>query len=72
MSNQPTNKPDQYPIINQLTKPITSIHHSAQFDKVATRVQSMLGFRSRSHHGEEPGFFWRVDTRPLERSLGLD
>ena len=36
------------------------------------RVQSMLGFRSKSHHGEEPGFFWRVDTRPLERSLGLD
>lgn len=35
------------------------------------QVQSMLGFRSKSHNGEEPGFFWRVDTRPLEDFLNL-
>lgn len=36
------------------------------------QVQAMLGFRSKSHHGEEPGFFWRVNTRPLERHLDLN
>ena len=35
------------------------------------QVQSMLGFRSKSHHGEDPGFFWRVNTRPLEKHLDL-
>lgn len=43
-------------------------------DEVRTyprQVQQMLGFRSKSHHGEEPGFFWRVDTMPLERKLDL-
>jgi ectoine hydroxylase-related dioxygenase (phytanoyl-CoA dioxygenase family) len=35
------------------------------------QVQAMLGFRSKSHHGEDPGFFWRVNTRPLERHLDL-
>lgn len=35
------------------------------------QVQAMLGFRSKSHHGEDPGFFWRVDTRALEKHLEL-
>lgn len=35
------------------------------------QVQAMLGFRSKSHHGEDPGFFWRVNTRPLEKHLDL-
>lgn len=35
------------------------------------QVQSMLGFRSKSPHGEERGFFWRVDTQPLEDHLNL-
>jgi hypothetical protein len=35
------------------------------------QVQSFLGFRSISYSGEEPGFLWRVDARPLEESLGL-
>lgn len=35
------------------------------------QVQSMIGFRSKSHHGEEPGFFWRVETQPLEDFLTL-
>ncbi len=35
------------------------------------RVQRMLGFRSVSYLGEEPGFLWRVDARPLENHLNL-
>lgn len=35
------------------------------------QVQQMLGFRSKTHHGEDPGFFWRVDTLPLEKHLAL-
>jgi hypothetical protein len=34
-------------------------------------VQAMIGFRSKTHHGEDPGFFWRVDTLPLEKHLGI-
>lgn len=34
-------------------------------------LQKMLGFRSVSYRGEEPGFLWRADTRPLEDFLGL-
>lgn len=37
-----------------------------------TQVQSMLGFRSKSPDGQEPGFFWRVNTKPLEDYLELD
>lgn len=33
------------------------------------QVQAMIGFRSKSHHGEDPGLFWRVDTLPLEERL---
>lgn len=35
------------------------------------RIQAYLGFRSISYKGEQPGFLWRVDTRPLEEYLGL-
>lgn len=35
------------------------------------QVQSMLGFRSKCPRGEERGFFWRVDTQPLEDFLNL-
>jgi len=35
------------------------------------QVQTYLGFRSVSFAGEEPGFLWRVDTKPLEDVLGL-
>lgn len=35
------------------------------------QVQSMLGFRSKAPNGQEPGFFWRAETQPLERYLGL-
>jgi ectoine hydroxylase-related dioxygenase (phytanoyl-CoA dioxygenase family) len=35
------------------------------------QVQNFLGFRSISYNGEEPGFLWRVDARPLEERLGL-
>lgn len=41
-------------------------------DEVRTyskRVQQMVGFRSVSSRGEEPGFLWRVDSRPLEEHL---
>lgn len=37
----------------------------------STRVQQMVGFRSVSSRGEEPGFLWRVDSRPLEEHLEL-
>ncbi len=43
-------------------------------DEVRTyprRLQAMLGFRSISYHGEDPGFLWRVDQRPVEARLGL-
>jgi len=36
------------------------------------QVQSLLGFRSVSCKGEQPGFLWRVKARPLETELGLD
>jgi hypothetical protein len=36
-----------------------------------TQVQAHLGFRSPSYRGEEPGFLWRVDARPLEEHLKL-
>jgi ectoine hydroxylase-related dioxygenase (phytanoyl-CoA dioxygenase family) len=36
------------------------------------QVQALIGFRSKSHHGEDPGLFWRVDTLPLERHLAND
>jgi len=35
------------------------------------RLQAILGFRSISYYGEEPGFLWRVNQRPLEERLGL-
>lgn len=34
-------------------------------------VQAMLGFHSMTMRGEEPGFLWRVDAKPLEDKLGL-
>lgn len=34
-------------------------------------LQQYLGFRSMCYRGEEPGFLWRVDGRPLEDVLGL-
>lgn len=34
-------------------------------------LQGYMGFRSISYRGEQPGFLWRVDTRPLEEYLGL-
>ena len=43
-------------------------------DEVRTypkRVQVMLGFSSISTRGEMPGFYWRVDTMPLEEYLDL-
>ena len=36
------------------------------------RVQEVLGFRSITTTGEKPGFFWRVDTKPLEEHLDLE
>lgn len=36
------------------------------------RVQAMLGFHSISTRGETPGFFWRVDTKPLEEHLDFE
>jgi ectoine hydroxylase-related dioxygenase (phytanoyl-CoA dioxygenase family) len=35
------------------------------------RLQSYLGFRSICYRGEDPGFLWRIDTKPLEDVLGL-
>jgi ectoine hydroxylase-related dioxygenase (phytanoyl-CoA dioxygenase family) len=35
------------------------------------QVQGYLGFRSVSFAGEEPGFLWRVDAKPLEEVLEL-
>lgn len=35
------------------------------------RVQKYLGFWSISNRGEEPGFMWRVNGKPLEKHLGL-
>lgn len=35
------------------------------------QVQRYLGFRSISFAGEQPGFLWRVETRPLEEHLKL-
>lgn len=48
--------------------------HILSIDEVRTypkRVQAYLGFRSISYKGEQPGFLWRVNTRPLEEHLGL-
>jgi ectoine hydroxylase-related dioxygenase (phytanoyl-CoA dioxygenase family) len=36
------------------------------------QVQQFLGFRSVSCKGEEPGFLWRLEARPLETEFGLD
>jgi hypothetical protein len=35
------------------------------------QVQAALGFRSVSMHGEQPGFLWRAEARPLEEKLGI-
>lgn len=35
-------------------------------------MQGYLGFRSICYRGEEPGFLWRVDGKPLETMLELD
>lgn len=35
-------------------------------------VQAYLGFHSITCRGEDPGFLWRVDGKPLEVVLGLD
>lgn len=35
-------------------------------------LQQLLGFRSIPMMDEDPGFLWRVQTRPLEQHLGLD
>jgi hypothetical protein len=43
-------------------------------DEVRTyppRLQAQLGFRSVSYRGEDPGFLWRAETRPLEEWLNL-
>lgn len=37
-----------------------------------TIVQAMLGFHSVPMRGEEPGFLWRLEARPLEDKLELD
>jgi ectoine hydroxylase-related dioxygenase (phytanoyl-CoA dioxygenase family) len=34
-------------------------------------VQAMLGFHSITMRGEEPGFLWRLEARPLEDKLEL-
>ena len=34
-------------------------------------VQRLLGFRSISYRGENPGFLWRANARPLEEYLGI-
>jgi ectoine hydroxylase-related dioxygenase (phytanoyl-CoA dioxygenase family) len=34
-------------------------------------LQAALGFRSITYRGEEPGFLWRVETRPLQDHLKL-
>lgn len=35
------------------------------------QLQAFLGFRSISYRGEQPGFLWRAETKPLEEFLGL-
>ena len=43
-------------------------------DEVRTyprQLQAFLGFHSVTYRGEEPGFLWRADMRPLEDYLGL-
>jgi len=48
--------------------------HVLSVEEVRTypkRLQAYLGFKSISFRGEQPGFLWRVDTRPLEDHLGL-
>jgi ectoine hydroxylase-related dioxygenase (phytanoyl-CoA dioxygenase family) len=34
-------------------------------------LQAYLGFHSVAYRGEQPGFLWRADSRPLEDYLGL-
>jgi ectoine hydroxylase-related dioxygenase (phytanoyl-CoA dioxygenase family) len=48
---------------------VFSVEEVRQFPPL---LQTMLGFRSVSCRGEEPGFLWRVDMQPLENHLGLE
>jgi ectoine hydroxylase-related dioxygenase (phytanoyl-CoA dioxygenase family) len=46
----------------------------ADLEEVKTypvEIQNMLKFRSISYMGEEPGFMWRKDQRPLQEFLNL-
>lgn len=48
--------------------------HVVSMNEVRTyspEVQRLLGFRSVSYRGEQPGFLWRANARPLEEHLGL-